>query len=243
MLQESKKPLLGLECVQLNGLVTKPIKVVFMDWNTFFSQEQEKKYFGELDEYLCDLRGKGYTIYPPLEDTFRAYKDVPFDKVKVVILGQDPYHGAGQANGRAFAVNKGIVVPPSLRNIFKEIKSEYGEVNADETLSSWAEQGVFLLNASLTVLAGQPASMQNIGWDIFTDNTIKALAQDSKPKVFMLWGNFAKKKEYLIKDTSHLILKAAHPSPLSANRGFFGCNHFIAANGFLRENGICEILW
>lgn len=243
MLQESKKPLLGLECVQLNGLETKPIKVVFMDWNTFFNQEQEKKYFKELDEYLLDLKGKGYTIYPPLEDTFRAYKDVPFDKVKVVILGQDPYHGAGQANGRAFAVNKGITTPPSLRNIFKEVKSEYGEVNADETLSSWAEQGVFLLNASLTVLAGQPASMQNIGWDIFTDNTIKALAQDSKPKVFMLWGNFAKKKEYLIKDTSHLILKAAHPSPLSASRGFFGCNHFILANGFLRDNDMAEILW
>lgn len=214
-----------------------------MDWNTFFNQEQEKKYFKELDEYLLDLKGKGYTIYPPLEDTFRAYKDVPFDKVKVVILGQDPYHGAGQANGRAFAVNKGITTPPSLRNIFKEVKSEYGEVNADETLSSWAEQGVFLLNASLTVLAGQPASMQNIGWDIFTDNTIKALAQDSKPKVFMLWGNFAKKKEYLIKDTSHLILKAAHPSPLSASRGFFGCNHFILANGFLRDNDMAEILW
>ena len=229
--------------MQLNGLETKPIKVVFMDWNTFFNQEQEKKYFKELDEYLLDLKGKGYTIYPPFEDTFRAYKDVSFDKVKVVILGQDPYHGTGQANGRAFAVNKGIAVPPSLRNIFKEVKSEYGEVNADETLSSWAEQGVFLLNASLTVLAGQPASMQNIGWDIFTDNTIKALAQDSKPKVFMLWGNFAKKKEYLIKDTPHLILKAAHPSPLSASRGFFGCNHFILANGFLRDNDMAEILW
>ena len=217
-------------------------QVKIMDWNTLFEQEKDKPYMKSILAALEKER-QSYTIYPEKDNVFRTFKDVPFNKVKVVILGQDPYIGLNQANGRAFAVNKGVTVPPSLKNIFKEVKSEYGAVFADETLDYWTEQGVFLLNSILTVRAGQSASHRYLGWDIFTDRVIKVLAEDPTPKVFMLWGNYAKKREYLIKETNHLILKAAHPSPLSANRGFFGCNHFIGANSYLKEHNLCDIFW
>lgn len=213
-----------------------------MTWDSFIAQETQKDYFIQLLNQLEKERAQ-YTIYPRQDNTYRAFNETPFDEVKVIILGQDPYHG-GQANGLAFAVNKGVSIPPSLRNICKEIEDDIGEPSeTSRMLTSWAAQGVFLLNSTLTVREGQANSHSKLWWHVFTDNAIKALNEDNRPKVFILWGNFAKKKRELITNPNHLILEAAHPSPLSANRGFFGCKHFSKTNEFLKSTGQKEIVW
>lgn len=199
----------------------------------------------EIDRKLQELTAKGEVIYPPSADIFRALT-LPPTKVRVVIIGQDPYHGDGEANGRAFAVNPGIKLPPSLRNIFKEIMQEYPETllqSPDYTLEHWQQQSILLLNASLTVVKDQANSLAKLGWQQFTDTLIRHLNTVNSNCVFMLWGNFARQKRTLIDNPAHLILEAAHPSPLSASRGFFGCNHFRQANDFLLKNNLCPIEW
>ena len=185
------------------------------------------------------------TIFPEPEHIFAAFQQAPFNEVKVVILGQDPYHGENQAHGLSFSVQNDIKVPPSLQNIYKEIQQEFN-IKKDFTngnLEIWAAQGVFLLNSVLTVEKGKPASHQKIGWEKFTDFVITKLSKEQENLVFMLWGNFAKSKKILINSDKHLILTAAHPSPFSAHNGFFGCNHFVECNEYLKENGLEEIKW
>jgi len=185
------------------------------------------------------------TIYPKSEDIFRAFWETSFSKVKVVILGQDPYHGVNQAHGLSFSVQNGVKLPPSLQNIYKEIQTEF-EIKKDfgnGNLLPWTKQGVFLLNSVLTVEAASPASHQGKGWEQFTDLVIQKLSDKRENLVFMLWGNFAKSKENLINSNKHLVLKAAHPSPFSAYNGFFGCNHFKLANEYLVKTGQKEIEW
>jgi uracil-DNA glycosylase len=186
----------------------------------------------------------GKTIYPPGSLIFNAFNSTPFDKVKVVILGQDPYHGDGQAHGLCFSVQYGVKPPPSLVNIYKELKSDVGfEIPAHGNLQKWTEQGVFLLNAMLTVEANQPASHQKKGWEEFTNAVIQKLSKERSGLIFMLWGNFAQQKAVLIDETKHTILKAAHPSPFSAYNGFFGCKHFSKTNEILKAKGEEEIDW
>jgi len=185
------------------------------------------------------------TIYPKSEDIFRAFWETSFSKVKVVILGQDPYHGVNQAHGLSFSVQNGVKLPPSLQNIYKEIQTEF-EIKKDfgnGNLLPWTKQGVFLLNSVLTVEAASPASHQGKGWEQFTDLVIQKLSDKRENLVFMLWGNFAKSKENLINSNKHLVLKATHPSPFSAYNGFFGCNHFKLANEYLVKTGQKEIEW
>lgn len=189
---------------------------------------------------------ENYKIFPPKEQIFRAIDNMDPQKLKVVIIGQDPYHGEGQANGLAFSVNVGIPLPPSLKNIFKEINNEFGYafMPTHGDLTSWEEQGVLLINAILTVREGQPASHHKLGWEQYTDAVIRDIeATIDTPVVYMLWGNFAQKKEELITNKNRLILKAVHPSPLSASRGFFGCGHFLKANEWLKANGVEGINW
>ena len=184
------------------------------------------------------------TIYPEPKNLFNAFDSCPFNKVSVVILGQDPYHGVGQAHGLCFSVPEGVHSPPSLQNIFKEIQSDIGTTpppNGD--LARWAAQGVFLLNAILTVEAHKPASHRNIGWEQFTDDVIRLLSEKQNNLVFLLWGNFAKQKQELIDSTKHLILTAPHPSPYSAAGGFFGCKHFSQANEYLKQHSKEPIVW
>lgn len=254
----------------------KMIKSSFLEknWAEFFRQEQEKEYFKHLMQFLEQEYQKA-EIFPPKEQIFRAFL-VPPDKVRVVILGQDPYHTPGVANGLAFSVNEGQKLPPSLKNIFQEIKNDvYGGVMAknnsdmlekggeeaiknmvtgsdgtnkgrfatDGDLTRWASQGVLLLNNVLTVRAGLANSHQKQGWEIFTDEMLKYLSDNFFNIVFLLWGNGARAKKELICSNKHLVLEAAHPSPLSARRGFFGCGHFSLANKFLREKGRGEIVW
>ena len=193
-----------------------------------------------------DERRMSETIYPPKGQVLRALRTTPFDEVKVVIVGQDPYHGDGQADGLAFSVPEPVKAPPSLRNIFKEVArdvydGEMGKVSTD--LSRWAEQGVLLLNASLTVRAGEAGSHRGLGWARLTDQVIARLSEGREARVFMLWGNFAKAKADLIDPSRHLVLKAPHPSPLSAYRGFFGCGHFSKANAYLEKHGDAPIVW
>jgi uracil-DNA glycosylase len=198
----------------------------------------------ELDIKLQEL-SKSKNIFPPSPLILNAFSQTPFNKLSVVILGQDPYHGKGEANGLAFAVNQGIRLPPSLKNIFQELKLEYNVDTSKfngELLSSWAQQGVLLLNATLTVIENQPNSLESIGWQEITDQIIHVLSQKCEHLVYMLWGAFAKKKEGLIED-KHLKLIAPHPSPFSAARGFFGCNHFKLANQYLVKNGKKPINW
>jgi len=212
-------------------------------WKEALRDEFNAEYFQQLKAFLCDDK-KRYPIYPPGTKIFSAFNFTPFDEVKVVIIGQDPYHGPGQAHGLCFSVPEGIAPPPSLKNIFKEIQSDLG-VDPSETgnLENWAAQGVLLLNATLTVRAGQAGSHQNKGWENFTDAVIKNLSVRRKGLVFLLWGSFAQRKAELIDGTRHHILKAPHPSPLSAHRGFFGCRHFSQTNEILKKNGIQEIDW
>ncbi|MCV2502774.1 MAG: uracil-DNA glycosylase [Neisseriaceae bacterium] len=186
-----------------------------------------------------------YPIYPEKKDVFNAFRLTEFANLKVVILGQDPYHGAGQAHGLAFSVQPSVVVPPSLQNIYKELQTDIPGFQIPEhgCLTSWAKQGVFLLNTVLTVRAGSPQSHQHLGWKIFTDEVIKAINQNKEHVVFLLWGASAQKKSALLDSNRHLILTAPHPSPLSAYRGFFGCQHFSKTNQFLIEHGLEPIDW
>ena len=186
-----------------------------------------------------------HRIYPSAKNIFRAFNLCPFDKIKVVILGQDPYHGENQANGLSFSVNKGISIPPSLKNIYKELSNNFQDFNFhDGDLSPWASQGVLLINSILTVRKGKPGSHQDIGWQDFTDEVIKIISKRKKNIVFLLWGSFAKSKVVLIRNKKeHLILSSSHPSPFSAHKGFFGNNHFKKANEYLRNKSIVEINW
>jgi uracil-DNA glycosylase len=214
-------------------------------WKEVLKQEFEKSYFIELAGFLKVEKAMGKVIYPPGSLIFNAFELTPFDKVKVVILGQDPYHGKGQAHGLSFSVMKGVKPPPSLQNIFREIASDLG-IQFSGTygdLSHWARQGVLLLNASLTVREGEPMSHSKIGWEQFTDAVIKTVSAKKENVVFMLWGRFAQEKQALIDATKHLILKAAHPSPFSAYNGFMGCKHFSKANDYLVKNGKEPIDW
>lgn len=213
-------------------------------WKKGLAEEFEKPYFSELTTFIK----KEYAqekIFPSLKDIFRAFDLCPFEKVKVVILGQDPYHGDRQANGLAFAVPEQEKVPPSLKNIFKEIQSDLGKslVHTSGDLSRWAEQGVLLLNATLTVKAHVPGSHQNHGWELFTDAVIRALSNDREHLVFILWGNYAKQKGAHIDRNKHLVLETSHPSPFSAHGGFFRCKHFSKTNEYLIANGNTSIEW
>ncbi len=212
-------------------------------WKERLKNEFEKPYFEKLIEFVKQEYAT-QTIYPPGSKIFYAFDACPFDQVRVVILGQDPYHGPGQAHGLAFSVNEGVTPPPSLVNIFKEIKNDLGKpVPKSGNLSRWAGQGVLLLNATLTVRANTPGSHQKKGWEEFTDAAIKALSDEKENVVFMLWGAYAQKKGAIIDPSKHYILKAAHPSPFAADKGFFGCKHFSKANEYLREHGKPEIEW
>ena len=213
-------------------------------WKKHLAAEFEKPYMEE----LADFVRKEYAtaaVYPPPKNIFRAFDLCPFDDVKVVILGQDPYHGPGQANGLCFAVGESVPLPPSLQNVFKEIEKEFSEPmrNRSGDLSRWATQGVLLLNATLTVRAHTAGSHQGKGWEEFTDVAVRALSAEREHLVFMLWGNYAKAKGAHIDRTKHLVLEAAHPSPFSAHSGFFGCNHFKKANEYLLAHGKTPIDW
>lgn len=214
-------------------------------WLEILEDEFQKDYMVQLKAFLQQEKEAGHTIYPKSKDIFNAFAKAPFDDVKIVIIGQDPYHGANQAHGLAFSVQKGITVPPSLQNIFKELKQEFPEYKIPQNgdLTYWAEQGVLLLNATLTVRANQPGSHQKKGWEIFTDKVIGEISSRKENIVFLLWGKFAQAKVELIDQQKHHLLKAAHPSPFSANNGFFGCEHFLEANVILEENGIAPIDW
>lgn len=213
-------------------------------WKEVLHGEFQKPYFQQIAAHLKTEKATGAAIFPPGSLIFNAFNKTPFNKVKVVLLGQDPYHGNGQAMGLSFSVPDGIKPPPSLENIFKELHSDIGmPVPQTGNLTTWAEQGVFLLNAILTVRAKEPASHQKIGWQQFTDKVIQTLSDEKQGIVFMLWGKFAQEKQVLIDATKHHILKAAHPSPFSADKGFFGCRHFSKANELLARQGIDPIDW
>jgi uracil-DNA glycosylase len=207
-------------------------------WNEFQSDS-----FSKLKEFLLQEQSQ-FTIYPPGPQIFSAFQFTPLNNIKVVILGQDPYHGPGQAHGLCFSVPHGIKAPPSLTNIFKEIKTDLGyDIPSHGNLEPWAKQGVMLVNATLTVRASSAGSHQKKGWEEFTDRVIKVISEQQERVVFLLWGRYARAKESLIDTEKHLVLSAAHPSPLSAYNGFFGCKHFSKANAFLKENGLAEIDW
>lgn len=213
-------------------------------WETVLKGEKEQSYFQAALNFIKAERAKGKIIYPPQNEIFNAFKFTPFDKVEVVILGQDPYHGPHQAHGLCFSVRPGVRKPPSLQNIFKEIHNEFGTaVPKDGCLEKWAKQGVMLLNTSLTVEAGKAGSHANIGWEKFTDKVIKILNDEKEGLIFLLWGAHAQRKGAIIDPKKHYILKAAHPSPLSAHNGFFGCNHFSKTNQLLKKMGRHEIDW
>jgi len=212
-------------------------------WKNVLKDEFEKNYFSDIVNYLKAEKELGKIIYPPGKLIFHAFEATPFDKVKLVLLGQDPYHGQGQAHGLAFSVQFGIKPPPSLVNIFKELQSDLGMKIPDHgNLENWARQGVFLLNAALTVRAAEPNSHAKIGWHQFTNSVIEKISQQKKNVVFFLWGKFAQEKQELIDGSKHLVLKAAHPSPYSADR-FFGCRHFSIANQYLVQHKIDPIDW
>ncbi len=214
-------------------------------WKAALNAEFEQLYFSEMVNFIKEEKAKGAIIYPPGSLLFNAFEKTPFDKVKVVVLGQDPYHGTGQAHGLCFSVPMGVKPPPSLVNIFKEIKNEFPDFQIPEhgNLEKWAAQGVFLLNAILTVKANQPASHSQIGWQKFTDAVIRKISAEKSGIVFLLWGKFAQEKAALIDDSKHHILKAAHPSPFSAYAGFFGCKHFSKTNELLIQQGLPPIDW
>ena len=212
-------------------------------WKRVLAPEFEKPYFQELARQLHEEKRAGRTVYPPGPLIFNAFNLTPFDQVKVVIIGQDPYHGPGQAEGLSFSVPHGMPLPPSLVNIYKEIETDLGvTLHKDGSLRGWAEQGVFLLNAVLTVRAGQPTSHSRIGWAEFTDAVIRTLSDRREGLVFLLWGNFARSKRELIDTGRHTVLEAAHPSPL-ARGAFFGCRHFSQTNRILQSQGLAPIDW
>lgn len=212
-------------------------------WKQALSAEWESPYFAQLSQFVhAEYRTR--QVFPPGRQIFAAFDATPFDRVKVVILGQDPYHGDGQANGLCFSVNDGVPFPPSLLNIFKEVHDDTGApIPASGDLSRWAQQGVLLLNATLTVAAHQPGSHQGHGWEQFTDAAIRALAERREHLVFILWGSYAIKKGAFIDKARHLVLTSPHPSPLSAHRGFFGNHHFSLANDYLQRHGQTPIQW
>ncbi|MGD9542872.1 MAG: uracil-DNA glycosylase [Methylocystis sp.] len=222
--------------------MTKPVRIE-ESWRKHLAREFEQPYFDALRAFV---RGEyaARQVYPPASQIFRAFDECPFDEVKVVILGQDPYHGAGQACGLCFAVGSNTPPPPSLQNIFKEIETDLGRpVVRDPDLTRWARQGVLLLNATLTVRENAAGSHQNKGWEQFTDAAIHALSRERDGVVFMLWGAYARRKGAGIDRRKHLVLECAHPSPLSANNGFFGCKHFSKANDYLIARGQAPIDW
>lgn len=213
------------------------------DWKAILQEEFEKPYFEELVSFVKDEYGRG-TVYPAGRNIFRAFDRCPVDKLKVVIIGQDPYHGPGQANGLCFSVGEGVPFPPSLQNILKEVRDDVGApMPLSGELERWAEQGVLLLNAVLTVRAHEAASHAGHGWERFTDAVVRAIAERKEGIVYMLWGSYAQKKGSIADPSRNLILKAVHPSPLSAYRGFFGCKHFSAANAYLSSIGKEPIEW
>lgn len=218
-------------------------KILKNDWKKYLDEEFEKDYYLKLRNKLKeDYKTK--IVYPPMEDIFNALHYTSYKDTKVLILGQDPYHQKGQAHGLSFSVNKGIKTPPSLQNIYKELSTDLGlYVPNNGYLKKWADQGVLLLNATLTVIDSQANSHKNIGWQIFTDKVIQVLNEKEEPMVFILWGNNAISKKQFITNNNHLVLTSVHPSPLSANRGFFGSKPFSKANEFLRQKGIEPIDW
>lgn len=221
--------------------IKKP--VIEEGWYEALKDEFASPYFAGIKSFLIEEK-RTHVVYPPSPLIFNAFNRTPFDKVKVVILGQDPYHGEGQAHGLAFSVPNGIQPPPSLQNIFKELHTDIGmPIPHNGNLEKWADEGVLLLNASLTVRANMAASHARIGWQQFTDAAIRALSDKKDHLVFLLWGNYAIAKENLIDHNKHLILKTVHPSPLSASRGFFGCRHFSKTNEYLINNNIVPVKW
>ena len=213
-------------------------------WKQVLADEFSSLYFKNLAAFVKEAYSKGI-VYPPGKYIFEAFNRTPFDKVKVVILGQDPYHEPNQAHGLCFSVQKGVRLPPSLVNIYKELEDEFGTkfLDRDGDLSHWADQGILLLNATLTVAAGNAGSHQGRGWEMFTDAVVSKLAEQRENLVFMLWGSYARRKGAVINRKRHLVLECAHPSPLSVYRGFFGCGHFKKANEYLASNGLSVIDW
>ncbi len=213
------------------------------EWLAAVGEEFKKPYYSKLYSFIKEE----YTtkiVYPPSGEIFSAFEETPLDQVKVVILGQDPYHEPGQAHGMSFSVKPGVDIPPSLQNIYKELHSDLGcEIPNNGYLMKWANQGVLLLNTLLTVQAHQAFSHKGKGWEEFTDAVIRAVNEQDRPIVFMLWGKAAQDKSIMLTNPKHLVLKAPHPSPLSAHRGFFGCKHFSTCNAFLEENGLSPIDW
>jgi uracil-DNA glycosylase len=213
-------------------------------WKNRLGDEFSKPYMDALRQFLLERKRQGAVIYPPGDLIFNAMNSTPFDSVKVVILGQDPYHGPGQAHGLCFSVKEGIAVPPSLINIYKELASDLGvDPPRNGNLQHWADQGVLLLNAVLTVERGKAGAHQGKGWERFTDRVIAELNENRDGLVFMLWGSYAMKKGAMIDRERHLVLTAPHPSPLSAHRGFFGCRHFSQANQWLEKRGLVPVRW
>lgn len=236
---------MALEVIKKRGcFITKVYKVSQVCWEKFIEDESKKEYFIDLMRFLDSEEKSGKTIYPMRSNWFKAYELTAFCDAKVVIVGQDPYHGENQAFGLAFAVPSGVKIPPSLKNIFKELSFGTGFITPKSgDLTHWAVNGVFLINAVLTVEKDSPRSHQNRGWERFTDATIKLLSDQKNHLVFMLWGNDAQKKLPLIDSKKHLVLTSAHPSPLSAHRGFFGQNHFLTANSYLKTHKLTQIPW
>jgi len=212
------------------------------DWDQVLKKEYEKEYFLKIKDKVR-LEYKNKTIFPPANRVFYALRETSYKDTKIVILGQDPYHGVGEANGLCFSVNEGIKMPPSLKNIYKELYDDLGIKKTSTDLSDWAKSGVLLLNSVLTVEKDKPASHKAIGWEEFTDCIIQKLNEKDEPVVFILWGNFAKGKMKYITNPKHLIISSSHPSPFSVNYGFFGSRPFSKANEFLKKNGLSEIEW
>lgn len=213
------------------------------EWDSILAEEFQKDYYKKI-RYFLKKEYAEQTIYPSMEDIFNALRYTSFSAVKVVVLGQDPYHGPGQAHGLCFSVRPGVEPPPSLKNIFRELETDLGLAPPlGGTLTKWAQQGVLLLNTVLTVRRGQPNSHRNLGWTTFTDTVISKLNDRAQPVVFLLWGGNARGKKPLITNPDHLILEASHPSPMSVYGGFFGCRHFSKCNAFLKQHGIAPIDW
>ena len=212
------------------------------DWDIILKDEYEKDYFNKIKNAVRN-EYQNKTIFPPAKEVFKAFRMTSYKDTRVVILGQDPYHGVGEANGMCFSVNRNIKIPPSLKNIFKELYDDLGITRTDSDLSDWAKSGVLLLNSVLTVEKDKPASHKWIGWEEFTDNVIKKLNEKAEPIVFILWGNFAKGKAKYITNPKHLIISSAHPNPFSVYQGFFGSKPFSKTNEFLKKNNLKEIEW
>lgn len=216
--------------------------MINQEWDKILEEELKKEYFKQLGIFVKN-EYKNKIIYPEYKDIFNALRFTDYNEVKVVILGQDPYHGEKEAHGLSFSVKEGVAMPPSLRNIFKELENDIGVKRNLTDLTDWAKQGVLLLNSIMTVVKDSPLSHKEKGWEIFTDNIIKYLGEREEPIVFILWGSYARSKKDLIKNKNHLILESVHPSPLSANRGFFGSKPFSKTNEFLEKNNIESIRW